>query len=87
MANNGASGSERTFSLSGYCIEVDRQVELQTNQGLRLYLAVIGEDGSKVYGAHVYTCLVGMLVLKPKKVIDSHITAKVTMENNPTTIH
>ena len=71
MANNGSSGGEGELYQSGYCIKIDRQLKVQTKQGTRLYVAVTGEigfndDGSEAYGAHVYTGLVGMLILKPK---------------------
>ncbi len=71
MANDGSSGGEGELYQSGYCIKVDRQLKVATKQGTRLYIAVTGEigfneDGSEAYGAHVYTGLVGMLILKPK---------------------
>lgn len=151
VANNGSTIDEGVYLKSGYCIEVDRQLQVQTKQGKRLYILVIGnvsfhEEGGNDFGSHADTGLVGMFVLRPegdsweveyanpamnagssgqglkdwkliqvasnlwgfinvhsdshgsasfseyillapdaesKKVIDSHITAKVTMENNP----
>ncbi|WP_333614976.1 hypothetical protein [Psychrobacter sp.] len=71
MANDGSSGGEGTLYQSGYCIEIDRQLEMETKKGKRLYVLVIGdisfnEDGSEAYGAHVFSGLVGMFVLKPQ---------------------
>ena len=71
MANDGSSGGEGTLYQSGYCIEIDRQLKVETRQGTRLYVSVIGdigfnEDGSEAYGAHVFSGLVGMFVLKPQ---------------------
>ena len=151
VANNGSTIDEGVYLKSGYCIEVDRQLQVQTKQGKRLYILVIGnvsfhEEGGNDFGSHADTGLVGMFVLRPegdsweveyanpamnagssgqglkdwkliqvasnlwgfinvhsdshgsasfseyillapdaesKRVIDSHITAKVTMENNP----
>lgn len=151
IANNGSTIDEGVYLKSGYCIAVDRQLKVQTKQGKRLYILVIGnvsfhKEGGNDSGSHADTGLVGMFVLKPKddgwkveyanpamnagssgqglkdwkliqvgpdlwgfinihsdshyiqsfseyvllapdpkskKVIDSHITAKVTMENNP----
>ncbi len=151
IANNGSSSGEETPHQSGYCIEIDRQLEVQTKHGKRLYISVIGdvafhESGAASYSSHADTGLVGMFVLKPqssgweveyanpamnagasgeglkdwkliqvapdkwgfinihsdshyvqsfseyvlmtpdpksKKVIDSHIAAKATTENNP----
>ena len=70
IANNGASDGEGNYHQSGYCIEVDRQVQVETEQGKRLYVLVTGdiafdEGGNEAFGAHVYSGLVGMLVLKP----------------------
>ncbi|MGP4119819.1 hypothetical protein ACT3N8_08385 [Psychrobacter aquimaris] len=151
IANNGSSSGEETPHQSGYCIEIDRQLEVRTKHGKRLYISVIGdvafhESGAASYSSHADTGLVGMFVLKPqgsgweveyanpamntgasgeglkdwkliqvapdkwgfinihsdsyyvqsfseyvlmtpdpksKKVIDSHIAAKATTENNP----
>lgn len=71
IANDGSSGINEELYQSGYCIKIDRQLKVATKQGTRLYIAVTGEigfneDGSEAYGAHVYTGLVGMLILKPK---------------------
>lgn len=71
IANDGSSGGEGAFYQSGYCIEIDRQLEMETKKGKRLYVLVIGdigfnEDGSEAYGAHVFSGLVGMFVLKPQ---------------------
>lgn len=71
IAHDGTSNGEGKLGQIGYCVKVDRQVQLQTKQGPRLYLATIGEigfheDGSEAYGAHVFTGLVGMFVLKPQ---------------------
>ena len=151
MANNGSRIDEDVYLKSGYCIKIDRQLEVKTKQGKRLYVVVIGEvsfnkEGENDSGSHADTGLVGMFVLKPqgsgweveyanpvmnagasggglkdwkliqvapdiwgfinihsdshyvqsfseyvlmtpdpksKKVIDSHIAAKATTENNP----
>ena len=71
LANNGSSDGEDTLNQSGYCIEVDRQLKVETKQGTRLYISVIGDigfnkDGSEAYAAHVFSGLVGMFVLKPQ---------------------
>ena len=71
MANNGSSDGEGTLYQNGYCIKIDRQLKVQAKQGTRLYISVIGdigfnEDGSEAYGAHVFSGLVGMFVLKPQ---------------------
>ncbi|WP_426138152.1 hypothetical protein [Psychrobacter sp. TWR1-1-1] len=71
MANNGSSDGEGTLYQNGYCIKIDRQLKVETKQGTRLYISVIGdigfnEDGSQAYGAHVFSGLVGMFVLKPQ---------------------
>ena len=71
IANDGSSNGEGTLYQSGYCIKIDRQLRVETKQGTRLYISVIGdigfnEDGSEAYGAHVFSGLVGMFVLKPQ---------------------
>lgn len=71
IANNGSSDGEGTNYRSGYCIEVDRQLQVDTEQGKRLYILVIGdvafhEKGGEASGSHADTGLVGMLVLKPE---------------------
>ncbi|WP_201560502.1 hypothetical protein [Psychrobacter sp. NC44] len=71
IANNGSSDGEGTLYQNGYCIKVDRQLKVQAKQGTRLYVSVTGdigfnEDGSEAYGAHVFSGLVGMFVLKPQ---------------------
>ncbi len=71
IANDGSSNGEGTLYQSGYCIKIDRQLRVETKQGTRLYISVIGdigfnEDGSEAYGAHVFSGLVGLFVLKPR---------------------
>ena len=71
IANNGSSSGEETPHQSGYCIEIDRQLEVRTKQGKRLYISVIGdvafhENGAAAYSSHADTGLVGMFVLKPQ---------------------
>lgn len=71
IANNGSSDGEEKPYQSGYCIEIDRQLKVQTKQGKRLYISIIGdvafhENGYASFGSHADTGLVGMLVLKPK---------------------
>ena len=70
IANNGSSSGEETPHQSRYCIEIDRQLEVRTKQGKRLYISVIGdvafhENGAAAYSSHADTGLVGMFVLKP----------------------
>ena len=67
---NGLTG-ERKFT--GYCIEIDRQREIETNKGKRLYVVVKGDASFNKDGeALEYTDtrfdngLVGMFVLKPQ---------------------
>ncbi len=58
---------------AGYCVEIDRQVMVDTDRGKRLYLLVTGDiefgehdDGLiDVNDALFYSGLVGMFVLKP----------------------
>lgn len=69
IANNGSSDGEGTNYQSGYCIKVDRQLQVDAEQGKRLYILVIGdvafdEKGGEASGSHADTGLVGMLVLK-----------------------
>ena len=50
---------------------MDRQLQVQTKQGKRLYLLVIGDvsfntEGGNDSGSHADTGLVGMFVLRPK---------------------
>ncbi len=71
IANNGSSDGEGTLYQSGYCIEIDRQLEVRSKQGKRLYISVAGEvafneNGGDSFGSHADTGLVGMFVLKPK---------------------
>ena len=71
MANNGSRIDEDVYLKSGYCIKIDRQLEVKTKQGKRLYVVVIGEvsfnkEGGNDSGSHADTGLVGMFVLKPK---------------------
>ena len=71
IANNGSSGIEEELYQSGYYIKIDRQLEVQTKQGKRLYISVAGEvgfneNGEESFGSHADTGLVGMFVLKPK---------------------
>lgn len=71
IANNGSSDGEGTNYQSGYCIKVDRQLQVDAEQGKRLYILVIGdvafdEREGEASGSHADTGLVGMLVLKPE---------------------
>ena len=71
MANNGSRIDEDVYLKSGYCIKIDRQLEVKTKQGKRLYVVVIGEvsfnkEGGNDSGSHADTGLVGMFVLKPQ---------------------
>ncbi len=71
IANNGSTIDEGVYLKSGYCIEVDRQLQVQTKQGKRLYILVIGDvsfdkEGGNDSGSHADTGLVGMFVLKPQ---------------------
>ena len=71
MANNGSRIDEDVYLKSGYCIKIDRQLEVKTKQGKRLYVVVIGEvsfnkEGENDSGSHADTGLVGMFVLKPQ---------------------
>ena len=71
MANNGSRIDEDVYLKSGYCIKIDRQLEVKTKQGKRLYVVVIGEvsfnkEGGNDSGSHADTGLAGMFVLKPQ---------------------
>ena len=71
IANNGSRIDEDVYLKSGYCIKIDRQLEVKTKQGKRLYVVVIGEvsfnkEGGNDSGSHADTGLVGMFVLKPQ---------------------
>ena len=71
MANNGSRIDEDVYLKSSYCIKIDRQLEVKTKQGKRLYVVVIGEvsfnkEGGNDSGSHADTGLVGMFVLKPQ---------------------
>ena len=71
IANNGSSSGEEIPHQSGYCIKIDRQLEVRSKQGKRLYISVIGdvafhESGAASYSSHADTGLVGMFVLKPQ---------------------
>ena len=71
IANNGSTIDEGVYLKSGYCIAVDRQLKVQTKQGKRLYVLVIGnvsfhKEGGNDSGSHADTGLVGMFVLRPK---------------------
>lgn len=71
IANNGSRVDEDVYLKSGYCIKIDRQLEVKTKQGKRLYVVVIGDvsfnkEGGNDSGSHADTGLVGMFVLKPQ---------------------
>lgn len=57
--------------MAGYCIDIDRQKVIDTDEGKRLYILITGdvsfdENGEKVLHGHASSGLVGMFVLKPK---------------------
>lgn len=72
IANSGSvNGLTDEPYLTGYCMSIDRQVEVKTPQGRRLYILVTGdnrfdENGDESLSGHAYSGHVGMFVLKPQ---------------------